>query len=173
VRHVPRRQGWVASLAAIALSVVLSAPAEAIASFPPSTIRLVRGTTTSTDPIVEVSTSDDVRYSVTAAEARGVFAAHYIAIFENIGPPTPSALFLDWEGQAQNACEFKVALYDWRNRRFVVGASGFITGSDRVMTLRATPARRYIQNGKVRARITCVIEDAFDLRTDALRLIPT
>jgi hypothetical protein len=160
VRHVPRRQGWVASLAAIALSVALSAPAEAIAAFPPSTIRLVRGTTTSADPIADVSTSNDVRYTV------------YIAIFENIGPPTPDVLFLDWEGQAQSACDLKVALYDWRNRRFVVGASGFTTSGDRVMTLRVSPARRYIQNGKVRARITCAIDSAFDLLTDALRLIP-
>src|SRR4051794_18257129 len=116
-------------VAAAAATLLLSATSVALPSTPPSAITLQRGTTTSTTPLTDVNSSNDVYYAVTMTKVHGTSAMRYIATFD-IGTATPGQLFLDWEGHSSGSCDFKMALYKWSRRRFVVGAAEWIYNAE-------------------------------------------
>lgn len=156
-------------VAAMAAVVLLSTSSFALPAVTPSAINLQRGTTISSNPLPEVANSDNVYYTVTATKAHGTYAMRYTAIFDV--PGAPSQMFLEWEGQANVSCVFKEALYNWATGHYVVGASGYITNTDVTLTQRAWPAKPFLKNHKVRARISCSNPDSVDLLTDQLRLV--
>ncbi len=163
------RRSWVGFLATVSFVVVLTTTAQALPSVTAIAITLKHGTSSSS--LGDIQTSNNVYYTVAPEPTDPRHRVDFIVTFALGSTPHDTVDFI-WEARADLACNFTMALYKWKAKRWVTGASGYITsGSDSFFTFHADPSNAFVKHDTVRGRVTCASRTSYNgLLSDYVQL---
>ena len=136
----------------------------------PSAFKLSVGSTTDADPVAALSTDDGSYLSVQSRPVRTKRKVVYVTTHDFVNT---SSFNMRWVGHTGlgETCDLHIALFEWKRRRFV--ELSFVTvnpgSADQTVNMLTSEGARFL-NGqqKLKAKMTCVDEKNFTLRTDRL-----